>query len=405
MLLFYDSTNKGELCMKHVIKQYENSYLSYFLMYFFFFFCVALFSGFISVYLMDMGFRASQVSFVVSCSFILSMLVQPFIGKLNDKYEPKYVNSLLLATTIILALIFVRIRNLYLIAIIYSIVLSIINGTRPIIERMAVLSKYKYGSIRVWATIGYALATMISGYLYAYIAPWSLYIVFGIGEILCVIGILGTKNTVVETKENVSFKEKVSIRKIILNKNMILYLIITCIFYGVTNVHHIYLPTMLRDNGLQINMVSTVIFISTLSEVPVILLSRFYMNRFSNKQLLLVVFGLLIIEFGTFAFISSLTIQILVVFLTKTVATMSFIMINLKVIATIVDISLQNTGLSIVSTCKSFISIIFQMMAGYVIDYTTFQIFYTILLIFSIIGFIIILSYKIPNNNTLQIFH
>ena len=391
--------------MKHVIKQYENSYLSYFLMYFFFFFCVALFSGFISVYLMDMGFRASQVSFVVSCSFILSMLVQPFIGKLNDKYEPKYVNSLLLATTIILALIFVRIRNLYLIAIIYSIVLSIINGTRPIIERMAVLSKYKYGSIRVWATIGYALATMISGYLYAYIAPWSLYIVFGIGEILCVIGILGTKNTVVETKENVSFKEKVSIRKIILNKNMILYLIITCIFYGVTNVHHIYLPTMLRDNGLQINMVSTVIFISTLSEVPVILLSRFYMNRFSNKQLLLVVFGLLIIEFGTFAFISSLTIQILVVFLTKTVATMSFIMINLKVIATIVDISLQNTGLSIVSTCKSFISIIFQMMAGYVIDYTTFQIFYTILLIFSIIGFIIILSYKIPNNNALQIFH
>lgn len=391
--------------MKHVIKQYENSYLSYFLMYFFFFFCVALFSGFISVYLMDMGFRASQVSFVVSCSFILSMLVQPFIGKLNDKYEPKYVNSLLLATTIILALIFVRIRNLYLIAIIYSIVLSIINGTRPIIERMAVLSKYKYGSIRVWATIGYALATMISGYLYAYIAPWSLYIVFGIGEILCVIGILGTKNTVVETKENVSFKEKVSIRKIILNKNMILYLIITCIFYGVTNVHHIYLPTMLRDNGLQINMVSTVIFISTLSEVPVILLSRFYMNRFSNKQLLLVVFGLLIIEFGTFAFISSLTIQILVVFCTKTVATMSFIMINLKVIATIVDISLQNTGLSIVSTCKSFISIIFQMLAGYVIDYTTFQIFYTILLIFSIIGFIIILSYKIPNNNALQIFH
>lgn len=45
---------------------------------------------------MDQGFSASQVSFVVSCSFILSVIVQPFIGKLNDVYESKYVNGVLL---------------------------------------------------------------------------------------------------------------------------------------------------------------------------------------------------------------------------------------------------------------------------------------------------------------------
>ena len=59
----------------YLLKYYKNSYLSYFLMYFFFFFSLAFFSGFLSVYLMDQGFSASQVSFVVSCSFHLILLI------------------------------------------------------------------------------------------------------------------------------------------------------------------------------------------------------------------------------------------------------------------------------------------------------------------------------------------
>ena len=89
------------------LKHYHDSYLSYFLMYFFFFFSLAFFSGFISVYLMDQGYSASQVSFVVSCSYILSVIVQPFIGKLNDQYESRYVNSILLLAAGMLGIIFI----------------------------------------------------------------------------------------------------------------------------------------------------------------------------------------------------------------------------------------------------------------------------------------------------------
>lgn len=178
----------------YLLKYYKNSYLSYFLMYFFFFFSLAFFSGLLSVYLMDQGFSASQVSFVVSCSFILSVIVQPFIGKLNDVYESKYVNGVLLLIAGLLGIIFMFLKNIYLIALVYSLVLSITNGTNPIIERMAVLSRFKYGSIRVWATIGYAVATIISGYIYKNIGAYSLYVFFAIGELLCVIGLLGTQS-------------------------------------------------------------------------------------------------------------------------------------------------------------------------------------------------------------------
>ena len=49
------------------------------------------------------------------------------------------------------------------------------------------------------------------------------------------------------------------------------------------------------------------------------------MNRFTNKQLLMSCFILLVIQFFTFSFISSVILQIIIVFLTKTVATMAFV--------------------------------------------------------------------------------
>lgn len=383
-------------------KHYKNSYLSYFLMYFFFFFCLAFFSGFISVYLMDQGYSASKVSFVVSCSFILSVIVQPFIGKLNDQYESRYVNSILLLIAGVSGIIFIFLKNIYLIALVYSLVLAITNGTNPIIERMAVLSRFKYGSIRVWATIGYAVATMISGFLYKNIGPYSLYVFFAIGELLCVIGILGTHSILPPVEK---IEEKVSMVSVFKIKHIPYYLIIVCLFYGITNVHHLYLPAMLKQNGLPINNVSTVIFFSTLSEVPVILLSRFYMNCFSNKQLLMSVFVLLFVQFFTFSFISSLIIQIIIVFLTKTVATMAFVMINLRIISTIVDNARQNTALSLVSACKSFSSILFQMFAGYLIDFTGYQMFYFVLFICSVVGMILVFFFKVPTNKELKVFH
>lgn len=188
-------------------------------------------------------------------------------------------------------------------------------------------------------------------------------------------------------------------------KHIPYYLIIVCLFYGITNVHHLYLPAMLKQSGLPINNVSNVIFVSTLSEVPVTLLSHFYMNRFSNKQLLMSVFILLCIQFFTFSFLSSLIIQIMIVFLTKTVATMAFVMINLRIISTIVDNARQNTALSLVSACKSFASIVFQMLAGYLIDFTGYQMFYFVLFICSVIGMVLVFFFKVPTNKDLKVFH
>ena len=160
------------------MKKYQGSYLSYFLMYMFYYLSMALFSVLISVYLMDKGYKASEVSLVVSCSFILSMITQPFIGNLCNRYDKKKVNGLLLMVAGIFGIMFIFVHNIYMIAIVYSAVLAILNGVNPIIERMATVSKHKYGLIRIWGTIGYASGSQVSGLIYRYISPEAMYLFF-----------------------------------------------------------------------------------------------------------------------------------------------------------------------------------------------------------------------------------
>lgn len=172
------------------MKRYQGSYLSYFFMYIFYYLLMALFSGLISVYLMDKGYKAIEVSFVVSCSFILSMITQLFIGSLNDRFDRRKVNALLLMISSVFGFVFIYVNNIYGIAIVYSIVLALVSGVNPIIERMATVSKHAYGLIRIGGTIGYATGSQLSSVIYNLISPKAMYIFFSLSMIICVILII-----------------------------------------------------------------------------------------------------------------------------------------------------------------------------------------------------------------------
>lgn len=43
----------------------------------------------------------------------------------------------------------------------YSFVLTLINGTNPVMEKIASSSPYQYGKIRIWGTIGYAIGSCL----------------------------------------------------------------------------------------------------------------------------------------------------------------------------------------------------------------------------------------------------
>ena len=385
-----------------MLKRYKNSYLSYFLMYNFYYLSWAVFSALISVYLLGKGFKASEVSLVVSTSFLTSMIFQPVIGMLSDRFDVKKVNFVLFGLAALGGFAFMLANSLITITIGYSFVLTLINGTNPVMEKIASSSPYQYGKIRIWGTIGYAIGSWLAGIIYQWISPAAIFVCFVITMILCIIGLLGTQtpDDLAQEKE-----EKTKTSTLFHNHKYLYYLIIAAIFQGITNMANTYIPAMFQNDGLPVDLVSTILSFAVLCEAPLVLFSNRFMDKLANKKLLIIAYTMISIQFLFYAFNVWLPLKILVTLLTKHPSGMLFIMINLKIISTLVPKEHQITALAFVQTLRNLSSIIFQNIAGQILDVSSYQVLFTLSIIVIGIGFILVLLFKVPSGKNQKLFN
>lgn len=385
-----------------MLERYKNSYLSYFLMYNFYYLSWAVFSALISVYLLGKGFKASEVSLVVSTSFLTSMIFQPVIGMFSDRYDVKKVNFVLFTLAGIGGLAFMFASSLITITIGYSFVLTLINGTNPVMEKIASSSPYQYGKIRIWGTIGYATGSWLAGMIYQLISPSAIFICFIITMILCIIGLLGTK-TPSELGQNNEEKTKTS--TLFHNYKYLYYLIIAAIFQGITNMANTYIPAMFQNDGLKVSLVSTILSFAVLCEAPLVLFSHKFMDKLTNKRLLIIAYSMITIQFLCYALNVWLPLKVVITLITKHPSGMLFIMINLKIVSTLVPKEHQITALAFVQTLRNLSSIIFQNIAGQILDISSYQILFALSLIVIVVGFVLVILFKVPSGKDQKLFN
>lgn len=385
-----------------MLERYKNSYLSYFLMYNFYYLSWAVFSALISVYLLDKDFKASEVSLVVSTSFLTSMIFQPVIGMFSDRYDVKKVNFVLFTLAGIGGLAFMFASSLITITIGYSFVLTLINGTNPVMEKIASSSPYQYGKIRIWGTIGYATGSWLAGMIYQLISPSAIFICFIITMILCIIGLLGTQ-TPSELGQNNEEKTKTS--TLFHNYKYLYYLIIAAIFQGITNMANTYIPAMFQNDGLKVSLVSTILSFAVLCEAPLVLFSHKFMDKLTNKRLLIIAYSMITIQFLCYTLNVWLPLKVIITLITKHPSGMLFIMINLKIVSTLVPKEHQITALAFVQTLRNLSSIIFQNIAGQILDISSYQILFALSLIVIVVGFVLVILFKVPSGKDQKLFN
>ena len=385
-----------------MLERYKNSYLCYFLMYNFYYLSWAIFSALISIYLLDKGFKASEVSLVVSTSFLTSMIFQPVIGMFSDRYDVKKVNFVLFTLAGIGGLAFMFASSLITITIGYSFVLTLINGTNPVMEKIASSSPYQYGKIRIWGTIGYATGSWLAGMIYQLISPSAIFICFIITMILCIIGLLGTQ-TPSELGQNNEEKTKTS--TLFHNYKYLYYLIIAAIFQGITNMANTYIPAMFQNDGLKVSLVPTILSFAVLCEAPLVLFSHKFMDKLTNKRLLIIAYSMITIQFLCYALNVWLPLKVIITLITKHPSGMLFIMINLKIVSTLVPKEHQITALAFVQTLRNLSSIIFQNIAGQILDISSYQILFALSLIVIVVGFVLVILFKVPSGKDQKLFN
>ena len=388
-----------------MFRKFQNSYFAYFLMYNFYFLSYSLFSTLISVYMLDKGYSASQVSLVVSASFFSSMIVQPIMGVLNDAIGIKKVTIYSFLFIIVGAIFFMQANNLLLLTIWYSAVLMLINGVNPVMDVLAARSPYTYGKIRIWGTFGYAMGSQLAGLIYKFISPQAIFIVFIGMMCVSILGVLGIEPKQDQhPKKATQAKNDSYIGQIFKNKTYLFYLIIVALYSGVGNTGHTYIPSMLEHSGLSVNVATTVVAISVICESPLIFFSYLFMDKLPIKKLLYIPLLILLLQYVIYGLDLGLTSKILLTLMSKHATGMLLIMVTLKIVANVVDEKYLVTAIALVQTARNLGTILIQNIAGDTIDKSGYEMMSFFLAGVMIVVLVLAFFLKVPNKPNQKLF-
>ena len=387
--------------------QYRGSYFSYAITYFAYFFAMGTMVNMLSIYLTDgLGKTDQEMTFIVSASSLFGIISNPIVGYLNDRFrKSRLIAASLLTGAAIFALIFTISRNTYVLYALNGLIMGCISAVSPISERVASSGKFRYGQIRIWGTIGFAAAPQVAGVILEIADPRWLFasvaiaLVIGAVSYLLLSGIQFYSEEPETEKTDVKPKNRLSFMK------MPMFLLFTCIamiYSGAAGLNNAYCPILLQDLGLSTTTVGTVISVSVLIELPIVLFSNIYMDRFSSKTLAAASIGMMLLQFLFYSFCRNLIVVLAAMIFLKAVCGTIFMMVQLKVIRGVVGENSVSTAQGSMNSGNSLVTILIQNAGGWLAGMYGIQALYIGLSVLTAIALVLSLFLKV--NNTKKFF-
>ncbi|WP_339060361.1 MFS transporter [Tepidibacillus marianensis] len=153
-----------------VLEQRRNTYFRLSSFYYIYFFGMGALYPLLSVYFKDHGLTGSQLGLVMSIGPILSIVTQPIWGMLCDRYGiQKKVLLITLVAAGLASLIFPSTQSFWAFFILIGVLNIFQSAVVPITDNISMnfVQRFggQYGDIRLWGSLGFAMAVWMAGIL------------------------------------------------------------------------------------------------------------------------------------------------------------------------------------------------------------------------------------------------
>ncbi len=349
----------------------KGSYFYYAMANGMFYYSWGTFACIISVYLAGVGCSATEISLITSAAPLFAMVSQPVCGMLADKFKsPKLVGIICMILCAISGMLFAYSHHFLFLFLFNGLTQGFLNGTTALSDRLATGAPYPFGTIRMWGSILYAIACQVAGLVYDYVSPLANYYIFAVAVLLTVLGFYQMHDVQPVEKENVEkFTLKQLFSSLLKNKSFVMFVFIYILFQGPTSANGVYMPLLIKELGGTTAMVGTTLLLSTMFELPTVLLSDRIMKYVSYKQLMIFSSILSIVRFAWYATCPDPS-MIMYMFFFQGLTSIVFILVAVKIIIDIVDERFVNSAYGLSSMlAKGLSALIFQMISGSIIDH------------------------------------
>lgn len=372
--------------------RYYGSYPAYAACFFWLYFANGIIYNILSVYLLGQGQTALATSTIVIAGSLFSILLQPVLGALNDKLgKPGAVITVTLLLSTLCCVGFGMSRSVALLFLFNGLMLSLSDSVCLLFEQLAAKATYSYGSVRIWGTVGYAVAAQVAGIAYERIAPSAIFWLYGIGMLLTVLALKAVSldalvNLRPESDEMKRKDKKGGVRQVLRVPGFVLFMALCLLFRGVLTVGTTYLQPLLMSHGLSVSASGTVVFVATMTEGPLLLLSGRMMDRMRSREALMfcfVMLGGVMLCMG----ICPLLPPVIAAAILRPLVGMVFNMLALKITMLLAPGEHMSTALGLTGAAKCLGVILFQGMGGSMMDAMGIGALFLFLAALSAVGF------------------
>ena len=387
--------------MDSFAKQYKGSYISYVITFFFYFLAMALFSSVLSVYLTGIGKSATEMSFIVSAGGLFSFVVIPVIGYLNDRTRrPKLISGLLLVASGLLGLLFALSRSVIVLFLLDGFIMSFINSLMPICERMAGASRFRYGSLRVWGTLGYAVGAQCAGVVVERFPPLVLFALLLLACLVTILGFVGTEDFDAPHAGDAAPLEKPRLSSLLKNRQFFLFLVVAFLFSACSGVNMNYAPRAPGGHGpVHRGGGHGAVLLHPGGDPPHPLLPPVYGPPL-REILMAAALAIIGVQCACYGLTRSLAVVVAVMIAIKAIASTLYVMITLKMVRNLLGAEITTTGLSVVNSVNNLATILMQNAAGVLVDHSDIHTLYLVLCGLAAAGFLLTLLLKVGNRET-----
>ena len=384
--------------------RYRGSYFSYAITYFMFYFAMGTMVNMMSIYLTSgLGKSDQEMTFIMSASSLFGIIANPIVGYLNDRFrKPRGMAASLLMIAAVSAVAFSVSKNTLLLYVLNGSISGLIGSVSTIGERVASSGKYRYGQIRIWGTIGFAAAPPIAGLIFDLAESYWVFIMVAAALVIGAVSFLLLTGIRFYSDEEPGVQREAEQKKenrfrFLRNPMFLLFACIAMIYSGAAGLNNAYSPILLQGLGLSTSWVGTVISISVLVELPIVLFSNTFMDRFSCKMLAALSVALMLLQFVFYSVCRSLPVVLVAMILLKAVCGTLFMMVQLKLIRGVVGDDSVSTAQGSMSSMNSVATIVIQNAGGWIAGMYSVQTLYIGLSVLSMIALVLCLFLKVKS--------
>ncbi|MDT8860586.1 MFS transporter [Alkalihalobacillus sp. MEB130] len=341
---------------------------------------ITIINGYIPVFFKEQGLSGSQVGLLMAIGPCATIIAQPMWGYLSDKYKTiKRMLLLALIGVITTAFTFMFVNSYSGYLVMMFMLFFFVSPTTALGDSLAqktsIQKKVSFGRIRLWGSLGFAITSLVVGYVLTWIGIENIMVPMLVMASLALLVAFTVKDVPGANKPATI----VDALKLTTNGSLVWFLLLVSFISISHRANDIYLGLYVVELGGPEAMIGWAWFVGVMAEALVFATTAYWYRKWSPLTFVIIAGVLYGVRWVLMAFVENPWL-ILPIQLSHGITFGVFYIAAFQIINKLVPAHLQATGhVLFITVIFGLAGIIGSLFGGYIIDATSISVLYYII--------------------------